>query len=164
VPRNSQSGRNEGVELEARTSMGRLWRGLAPFSLNANATIISSRVTLPEQISRLGSVVHPLQGQARSLVNAALSYTSAGGKRDVTLLFGATGRRLTILGLYPQPDVYALPTNTLDATASFGLFGGRMKLAARNLTNPEVRQLQGEKEVSSDRSGRQYSMTLSFGS
>jgi hypothetical protein len=39
-----------------------------------------------------------------------------------------------------------------------------MKLAARNLTNPLVRQLQGEKEVSSYRTGRQYSMAISFGS
>jgi hypothetical protein len=164
IPRNSESGRNLGLELEARAGLGRLTPWLSHVSFNANASFISTRVQLPPQISKLGSEVHPLQGQAQNLVNAALSYTSGNGARDATVLFGATGRRLAVLGLFPQPDVYAQPSSSLDATASFGLFGGRLKLGARNLTNPKIRQLQGEEEVSSDRDGRSYSIALSFGS
>jgi len=61
-PRNSDEGHNLGVELEARSGLGRLWNPLRRLSLNANASFISSQVRISE-LSQNGSERHPLQGQ-----------------------------------------------------------------------------------------------------
>ncbi len=165
VPRNSDRGENSGVELELRSGLRRLHPRLGRLSLNANASFIRSRVRLAEQLSALGSSTHPLQGQASYLVNAALSYAPGDGKADVSVLFGATGRRLRTLGLLPLPDVYDQPSTSLDCTASVAPGKHlRLKLAARNLLDRRIRQLQGEREVSSTRDGRSYSVALSLGS
>ena len=165
VPRNSAGGHNVGAELELRTGLGRVWSGLSRLALNANASIISSEVTLAPQLSKLGSEVHPLQGQADYLLNGALTYATPSGRTNATVLLSATGRRLHALGIQPLPDIYEQPTTSLDAALSFApLRLARVKLSARNLINPDIQQLQGEKEVSGYHAGRSYSVALSFGS
>lgn len=164
VPRNSDHGRNMGLELEARLGLGRVAKVLERLSVNANASFISSRVRLAPQISPLGSEEHPLQGQAAHLVNATLSWAAAAGT-DLSLMVNSTGRRLRALGVEPRPDVYARPVTTLDAAMNMQLRGVvRLKAAAKNLLDPEVRTLQGDKEVSSYRSGRSFSVAVSVGS
>ena len=163
-PENSDNGRNVGVELEARSSLGRIWNRLARLSVNANASFISSKVDIRDRVSRLGSEQHPLQGQANYLVNAAVSYASPFGV-DMTVLFNATGKRLRTLAVDPLPDVYQQPSSTLDATVNFSLLKTcRVKLAGKNLLDPRIQQLQGDREVSGYRAGRSYSVALSYGS
>lgn len=163
IPRNSDRGRNLGVELEARLGLGRLVRRLEAFSLNANASWISSRVELKPTVSRLGSEEHPLQGQADYLVNGTLGWTRA--KRvDLSLMVNAVGRRLRSLGVEPSPDVYAQPVTTVDAAMNLTLrHGVRLKATARNLFDPDVRLLQGDREVSAYRTGRSASIALAVG-
>ncbi len=164
VPVNSDHGRNLGVELEARAGLGRLWRGLQGFSVNSNAAFISSRVVHKPQITFLSDPVHPLQGQADYSVNVALMYAAPGGRADAAVLFGAVGRRLRTLG-YLVPNVFDQPTTSLDATVGFAASHLlHVKLAARNLTDPRIQQLQNTKEVSGYNLGRSYSVALSFGS
>jgi outer membrane receptor protein involved in Fe transport len=164
VPENSSRGHNLGLELEARTALGRVWRRLERLSLNSNATFISSEVALKPQLTVLGSTRHPLQGQASYIINTALSYSS-GRYLDVAVLFGVTGRRLRTLGAAPLPDIYEQPTTTLDMTANFLSFGStRVKFAAKNLFDPQIRTLQGDADISSYRRGRSYSVALSYGS
>jgi hypothetical protein len=164
TPINSDHGYNRGVELEARAGLGRVWRALREFSVNANAAFINSRVVLKPQTTPLSDQEHPLQGQADYSVNAALSYASTSGAVDGSVLFGAVGKRLRTLG-YLLPDVYDQPTTSLDATfsvAPFHVF--RVKFAARNLLDPRIQQLQNHKEVSGYRLGRSFSIALSLGS
>jgi hypothetical protein len=40
----------------------------------------------------------------------------------------------------------------------------RIKVAAKNLLDPRIQQLQGGREVSGYRAGRSYSIALSYGS
>ncbi|HYM81114.1 MAG TPA: TonB-dependent receptor [Candidatus Limnocylindria bacterium] len=163
VPRNSAYGRNLGVEIEARAGLGRLWRPLERFAVNSNASFISSRVRL--EPTGTGTAEHPLQGQANFLVNAALSYTSGSGRTDVSVLVGVVGKRLDKLGLYTRPDIYEQPSTSLDATVNLTPFQGlRMKLAAKNLLDPQIRSLQDDLEISSYRTGRSYSIGLGYGS
>src|SRR6185436_9063728 len=50
---------------------------------------------------------------------------------------------------------------TLDATMNGGLFRTvRIKVAAKNLLDPRIQQLQGDREVSGDRAGRTYTIAL----
>jgi len=163
-PANSDRGTNVGVEVESRFGLGRVWSRLSRFSLNANASFISSTVRLKPQLTLLGSQAHPLQGQANYIVNGALSYTSATGGGDASIMTNAIGRRLQTLGL-SLPDVYEQPIVTLDATVSLRLFHvSRVKLAAKNLLDPRIRLLQGNREVSSYNVGRSYSIAYSYGS
>lgn len=165
VPRNSDHGRNLGVELEARTSLSRIHPKLSRFSVNANASIISSKLKLRPMITRTGSSEHPLQGQAAYLVNAAVTYAVVPSHADLTVLYAANGRRLRTLGMQPLPDVYEQPYNTLDASFSVvATHGVRLKLAGKNLLDGKHQLLQGGKEVSGYRTGRSASMSLSWGS
>jgi hypothetical protein len=163
-PRNSDDGHNVGVELEARLTLGRVHHRLKGLALNTNAAFISSEVHVKE-LSQNGSERHPLQGQADHLVNASLSYESPGGRTEMAMLLSVTGRRLKALGFLPLPDVYEQPVQSLDATMGFAPFARmRLKLSAKNLLDPRIRELQGSKEVSSFRRGRGYSIALSYGS
>lgn len=165
VPRNSEGGRNLGVEVEARAGLGRLWHGLNGFSLNFNGSLISSEIHLQPSPSRLGTTVHPLQGQANYLANVALGYTSTGGHLDVAVLLGSTGKRLRTLAYDPLPDIYDAAVSTLDVTMNLTpIRGYRIKLAAKNLLDPRIQSLQGGKEVVGYHNGRAFSMALAFGS
>ena len=133
--------------------------------MNANASIISSKLKLRPMITRTGSSEHPLQGQAAYLVNAAVTYAVVPSHADLTVLWAANGRRLRTLGMQPLPDVYEQPYNTLDASFSLvATHGVRLKLAGKNLLDGKHQLLQGGKEVSGYRTGRSASMSLSWGS
>jgi hypothetical protein len=141
-----------------------VWRPLQAFSLNANASLIDSRVTLRPKVSRTGTTEHPLQGQADYLVNVGVGWAIP-GRVDAGLQFNAVGERLRTLGYDPLPDIYEQPTRTLDATMQVHVFRGtRLKFAGRNLLDPRIEWLQGDREVSSYRSGRSWSIALSTGS
>lgn len=164
TPQNSDYGITRGVELEARASLGRVWSPLRDFSINTNASFVSSTVKLKPQVSHLGSEEHPLQGQADYVLNGGLGYATPTRAADATILVNATGQRLRTLGL-AMPDVYERPFATLDATASFRLWhASRIKLSARNLLDPLIRELQGGREVSAHRAGRSYAISCSAGS
>jgi TonB-dependent receptor len=163
TPLNSDHGYNRGLEFEARAALGRYWGRLRRLSINANATTISSSVTLKPQPTSLSDQVHPLQGQAAYTVNGGLTYSTPSGHTDVSILVGAVGKRLRTLG-YLLPDIYDQPTTTLDAAANFTpLKNLRLKLAARNLSQKRIQQLQGSKEVSGYVPARTFTAALVFG-
>jgi outer membrane receptor protein involved in Fe transport len=162
TPVNSDHGQNKGIELEARSSLARLWGRMRGLSVNANATFISSEVFLKPQSTQLSSPVHPLQGQADYVVNVGLFYESR-SHVNASVLLGGVGKRLRTVG-YLLPDIYDQPTTSLDATVSLVPFHrGRLSASAKNLLNPNVQQLQGEKEVSAYRDGRSYTVAFTFG-
>ena len=73
------------------------------------------------------------------------------------------GERLRALGL-SLPDVYEQPNGTLDFAVHWKPVQGlRVKLAAKNLLNPAIQQLQGDREVSSYQAGRRVAFALSYG-
>jgi TonB-dependent receptor len=142
-PLNSEGGTNMGLEFEARTSLGRFSDRLQRFFLNANYSVIDSRVELPATTTQYSGLEHPLAGQAAHSVNASVQYTSGGGRFDVAVLFGRTGRRLRIVGL-AQPDVYVEAQNTLDANINWGFAPAwKMKLAATGILKEPYRERQG---------------------
>jgi outer membrane receptor protein involved in Fe transport len=164
VPLNSDHGRNLGVELEGRAGLGRFWARARGLSVNANASFVSSKVVLKPQLTPLSDQEHPLQGQADYSVNVGLLYAHPSGRADASLLVTAVGRRLRTLG-YLLPDIYDQPTSTVDAVVNVAPRGGlHAKVAARNLLNPRIQQLQDGKEVSGYSAGRSFSIALSFGS
>jgi len=166
IPRNSDKGHNVGAEFEARAGLERVWRRMRRLFVNANGSIISSEVTIVPNTagSKTGSELHPLQGQARYLANLALTW-SASPKTEFAVMYGRVGKRLKTLGYDPLPDVYEQGFDYLDATMNWMPYHGlRLKVAAKNLTDPLIQQTQGEHEVSGTRRGRAFSLSLSYGS
>jgi outer membrane receptor protein involved in Fe transport len=140
-----------------------VWSPLRSLSVNANASVISSKVRLKDRLSQFGSNEHPLQGQARYLVNTGFIYTSGGARLDASVLVGMVGRRLGQLAEGPLGDIYDQPYESLDATLNLKPFGAyRFKLAAKNLTDPLIRRLHGDHEVTAYRKGRSYSLAIAY--
>jgi outer membrane receptor protein involved in Fe transport len=161
-PFNSERGENLGLELEARASLGRVWRPLQRFFLNANWSVIRSEVELAQTATVLSGATHPLAGQAAHLVNAALQYTSAGGALDVAVLYGRTGDRLKVVGLL-QPDVYVAAEDDLDATLNWAMTPRwKVKLGASDLLGTVHRETQGAFEIQRWEDRRGYSVGLTF--
>ena len=110
--------------------------------------------------------MHPLQGQATYLVNAALSYVTQGRRHRggaAPHVDRAAARRRSTTS--PLPDIYEAPTTSFDADAVHYAPGAlRLKLPARNLLDPRVRLMLGEHESSGYHTGRSFSVALSFGS
>src|SRR5262249_32406938 len=156
-------GENRGVEFEARAGLERIWQRLRGLSLNANASIINSSVTLKPQISELGTGEHPLQGQADYLANGVLTYLSRSGRSEMSVLVGLTGKRLAAIGLKPEPDTYEQPSGTLDVVMNFTVFhNSHLKLSAKNLLDPRIQEFAGDgREVMGYRNGRSYSVAFS---
>jgi outer membrane receptor protein involved in Fe transport len=166
IPENSASGRNVGVEFEARASLGRLASALKGFSLNSNFSIISSHVKLKDSATKIGSQEHPLQGQANHLLNASLTYQSEGAGFEASVLVSAIGRRLVTLSNAAQgiPDHYDPGTTSLDVTFGVAPFrGGRLRFGASNLLDQRAREMIGTFESRAYRTGRSYSAAFSFG-
>ena len=162
-PVNSERGHDVGLELEARAALGRIAGRLKGLSVNSNLSFISSEVQL-SSTSKLGSEKHPLQGQANSLLNAALVWSKPGGHTEASVLVARTGRRLVALATLPLPDIYEEPSTTVDASVNFApIRNARVKLSGKNLFDWHYRQVQDGNDVVSYYAGRSVAIALSYG-
>jgi hypothetical protein len=161
---NAESGRNYGVELEARKNLGSLSEALLPFSVFANATIMESQVTIGEAggVSQLESE-RAMVGQAPYVFNGGVSYLSMDGKWSVTALYNVVGRRIAGVGEAPLPNVYEEVRPSLDFSLRFPVVGGlRGKLDAENLLDASTRLTQGSVTKSQYYSGRKFGIGLTW--
>lgn len=161
-PVNSESGRNVGVELEARGNLTRFHRSLDGLSLNLNASVISSEVELGVG---QGTRKHPLQGQSNYLVNAGLQYAHRNALWDASLLVNRVGRRLINLGYPPIGDIYDDASTTVDMAFNYRpLERWRVKLSGANLFDASYVSRQNGKLWRFAKPGRTVSLALAFGS
>lgn len=164
-PINSEEGRNSGIELELRASLGRVWKPLRPVSINSNYTAIRSKVRLPKRSTELVASEHPLQGQADRIVNFGVTFSGLRDRLDASLQLTHTGRKLAALGIAPAPDFYDEPLTTLDLAANLRpLPYLRVKLSGSNLTDATTLVKQGPFDSIRYRPGRGYSVSVQFGS
>lgn len=169
-PANSDGGRNVGVELEARTNLGRLTPRLKPFSINSNVSFVSSRISIA-QTTNLGNAEHPLVGQAPYMLNVGLTWTSPTGRTELSVLSSSVGKRIKELRVTDGVGFTQKRNNrefdaltTLDASANLTLFTGtRLKLAAGNLLDRPIREIEGPIEAKRYQTGRTFSVSLSLG-
>jgi hypothetical protein len=130
--------------------------------VNTNATFISSQVFV-STASHNGSQQHPLQGQANYLVNGALTYALPKSRLETTALVGVVGKRLAEIGFAPLPDIYEQPVTSLDYTLAWSpMVRTRIKFSAKNILDPQIRQLQGTHEVSVYHAGRSFTLGFSY--
>ena len=169
-PANSDAGRNVGVEVEARAGLGRLASALKPFALNSNLSLVSSHITI-QQTTNLGNAVHSLVGQAPYTFNLCLTWTSPTGGTELSVLTSSVGRRIKELKVTdglgftkPRGNRELDALTTLDAAANLSVLGGaRLKLAAGNLLDHAIREVEGSVESRRYSTGRTFSIALSVG-
>lgn len=142
---NAESAESYGAELEFRTGLSGLAKALAALSVGANASFITSSVTVGKEQQRAAtSSDRPLQGQAAYMVNGSLSYEPEASPLSATVLYNVMGRELVTVGLLGLPDVYAEPFHKVDLTVSYELSEGlKLKGGARNLLGQSRRAEQG---------------------
>ena len=157
-----------GMEAEAQIGLGRFAESLAPFTAQANYSLISSEV---EVVGGQGGFnptneMRPLEGQAAYVLNAGMSYAGVSGI-EAGLFFNRFGDRLTAAGGSGIPDLYEKARNQLDLTLGFPVPGGATaKLKATNLLDADFRFEQEANGITQIQriytTGRTFSVGLSW--
>ncbi|MDE0470565.1 MAG: TonB-dependent receptor [Ekhidna sp.] len=123
-PRNLGDSGLYGVELEVRKNLSLLTPAFDNILLNTNVSFVQSELEmgtleLDSRVSsaRVGEIVddtRKMQGQSPYLVNVGLSYNSDDGSLDAGVYYNVQGRRLAVIGLGRNADVYDDPFHSLN--------------------------------------------------
>ncbi|MDZ7632336.1 MAG: TonB-dependent receptor [Gemmatimonadaceae bacterium] len=160
---NAEKATNVGVELEARTGLGKLASALENVSLFTNATFMQSEITLRQGNASVTNGNRAMVGQAPYMVNAGVTWNSLSGATSATLLYNTVGPRIIDAGVVPLPDVKEQARNVVDFSLRFpvaGSFSGRFD--AKNLLDAQYRILQGPVTRESYYVGRTVSLGLNW--
>ncbi len=160
---NAQRANNVGIELEARTGLGKLASRLENVSLFTNGTFMKSDITLRQGNVSVTNANRAMVGQAPYMVNGGVTWNSTSGSTSATLLYNVVGARIIDAGVIPLPDVKELPRQVVDFSLRFpiaGSFSGRFD--AKNLLDARYRLEQGPVVRESYRIGRTMSVGFSW--
>ncbi|HRX29854.1 MAG TPA: TonB-dependent receptor [Saprospiraceae bacterium] len=130
-----------GVEFEISKNMDFISHTLRNLRVSANASVIKSELTRDNEVYVYTESTRPMAGQSPYLINASLSYSGEDNGFDATVGYNVQGKRLSIVGIGVNPDVYELPFDALDAkiSKSFGSKKYKVSLSANNLLNSKKR-------------------------
>lgn len=130
-----------GLELEARSGLGRLHPALSAFSIAANVSLIGSAIDD-------GGTARPLQGQSPYVINVDLGYAHAKQGTTIDLLYNAAGRRIEEVGTGGAGNVYEEPVHRLDLSLGQRLTRDlKLKLSATNLLDQRAVRTQNGVEI-----------------
>lgn len=169
-----------GVELELRQNFGFITEGLRKFAINANYSLIKSKVDMSETefnsrklAEREGETIdntRQLQGQSPFLVNTGLTYNGEDNGWQAGVFYNVQGKTLQVVGIRAVPDVYTLPFNNLSANLSraFGPNKNQsISLKVSNLLDDDVESVYEsfgaqDQIYSIRRPGQEFSFSYSF--
>jgi hypothetical protein len=150
-----------GVELEARTTLGRITPALQPLRIGGNVSLIQSQITLVPGLYTNDR--RPLQGQSPYVANANISWEKKEWGTELGLFYNVYGPRITEVGTNGLPDFYEQPFHRLDFAWTQRLGGNfQLKLAAANILNQRIRIAQNERTVFTFLPGVQFNATISW--
>ena len=160
---NAESATNLGVELEARTGLGKIASALENVSLFTNATFMQSEITLRQGLASVTSANRPMVGQAPYMVNAGVTWNNVSGSTSATLLYNTVGPRIIDAGVVPLPDVEEQARNVVDFSLRFPVAGSITgRFDAKNLLDAQYRILQGPVTRESYTIGRTISLGFNW--
>jgi outer membrane receptor protein involved in Fe transport len=153
TPENAESAVNFGGEVEFRKNLD--FFGFGDFferlTAGVNYTFTEGDIT-PRPENAVGAELLPLQDQSRHLVNGSLTWASEGGGFQAAALVNHFSDRVRRYGKVSQdtetgdfvrtPDVVERGRTTFDAKVSSRLGPFSLSLAARNLTDERIEQVQ----------------------
>jgi hypothetical protein len=174
TPVNFPEGTLGGFEFEIRQDLGMLWEFLQGLSVGANATVIDSQVTLPEDEANSLSVWEPMS--TRDMLNAPeylyninLTYDVEATGTQLGLFYTVQGDTLVAgAGLANNdskfvPNVYATEFDTLNVSViqKIGQYI-QVKFQAKNLTNPEIQTVYRATSIDGDVVKTSYTKGIDF--
>ncbi len=131
-----------GLEFEARKNLAAVDPLLAPFTIGGNFAYIDSLVDVFYP-SGAGVALYqrPLFDQPEYILNTDITWESARLGSSVTLNFAKSGERLAVDGGQGGPNIYEQTVDTLDVFINQRIGRWKLRFAARNLLDPDVRQI-----------------------
>lgn len=165
-PVNYPKGKLSGYEVELRQKLGTFWEELEGLSIGGNATIIDSEVTVPEE--ELQIIPEGFRENKRDMTNAPaylynayLTYELARTGTELSVFYTVRGDTL-IAGAGTAssgfvPSVYEAEFGTLNLSLSqkIGKYF-QLKFQAKNLTNPEIREVYRSQFIDHDTTRSSY--------
>lgn len=153
TPRNVGQANVMGAEFEIRQNLGIETAGEKPFSVGSNFTYVYSSVEMNpnEFLSRVENAraneeiknTRRLQGQSPYIANIFFNYSSEEKGIEGNLSYNVQGKRLSVVGLGRNPDIFEMPFNALNMKVS-KRFGkeqrGSVSFNGQNLLNAKLRK------------------------
>lgn len=174
---NGGTANNWGFELEMHSDLDRLASALSALELNANVTLVQSKVNVPDMVRvyipgeggiDLSVVARErsLQGQSPYIVNVGLVYTSdggGGGGTALSVLFNRFGKRVHAVGGQATPDIFEEANSALDVVVERRINGhAKVKLSASRLLGGTARFTQYDGLLRQWDSGRTLSLSVGW--
>lgn len=159
---NADHAQNYGVELELRSGLGALSQSLQAVGVQLNTTLMRSTIEPGnDSLSSLTSPTRPMVGQAKYVVNAGITYSSA--RLVANVLYNVVGPRIREAAIQPLPDVVEQARHVVDVSLQSPV-GPRatLKFDAKNLLDAPYRLTQGAIERHYFRTGRVYTLGISW--
>jgi len=152
---NAKSARNFGIELEARKRLTDV------LLIGGNYTFVDSKIELESfQTNVLTSLERALSGTSKHIFNgmveARLPIFTA------RLLFNSFSERIAEVGSLGLPDIFEEGRQTVDLALSRRLGKFNVRFSAENLTDTEVRFLQGPQTHRVFKMGRTLAFQIGF--
>ena len=158
---------NYGVELEARKNLGFFAKQLKFFSVNANVSIINSKVDLSGIGSTVTNLERRLQGQSPYTINMGLYYDNSDIGTSVNLSYNRFGKRISEVGLEGLSDIEENGRDVIDLSVIQKLFKNfEVKLSVKDILAQDylfTQVVAGKDEMFKKfNAGTGYSLSLSF--
>ncbi|MEI7483836.1 MAG: carboxypeptidase-like regulatory domain-containing protein [Ignavibacteriota bacterium] len=158
---------NYGLEIETRKNLGFLSRHLTDLSLNANVTLVNSKINL-ENVSTIATTKERrMQGQSPYMINIGLYYDNYNLGTSVNLTYNRFGDRIAEVGLNGFNDISEKGRDLLDFSISKKLLSRiELKFAIKDILDQDqllIQNVMGTEEiVRGIKSGRSYLFTVSY--
>lgn len=165
---NAKGGANNyGVELELRKNLGFIGKFMKSFSVNANISVINSKVNLEGIGSTVTNLERRLQGQSPYTINTGLYYDNHDIGTSVNLSYNRFGKRISEVGLDGLEDVEENGRDVIDFSVIQKIFKNfEAKFTVKDILAQDYlyTQLIDGKETTFKKfnAGTGYSLSLSF--
>jgi len=162
-----------GAEFEFRKKLGFISEALRDFRAAANLTLIQSQLDInPDELALIRTLdedapaTRPMFGQSPYTVNGELAYVNDSIGLNTSLNFNVFGPRISNVSVGGTPNVFEQPRPRLDFSIAKSFGKVALRFRARNLLDPEYRQIHTLNDAdfiySSFRLGRTYSLSVSY--
>lgn len=165
---NAKGGANNyGVELEARKNLGFITKKLKYISVNANISIINSKVDLSGIGSTVTNLERRLQGQSPYTINVGMYYDNTNLGTSLNLSYNRFGKRISEVGLEGLSDIEENGRDVVDLSVIQKLFKNfEVKLSVKDILAQDylfTQDVNGKEEMFKKfNAGTGYSLSLSL--